>query len=103
MSEASTTQQETTLGVPPEPPAPARDDGGSRIPGQTIATPGPLIALIITCAFFASQSSRFLTGTNLSLVVQQVSVLGVLAIGQTLIILTAGIDLSCGTVMAFGS
>ena len=30
-------------------------------------------------------------------------VLGTLAIGQTLIILTAGIDLSCGTVMAFGS
>ena len=28
---------------------------------------------------------------------------GTLAIGQTLIILTAGIDLSCGTVMAFGS
>ena len=28
---------------------------------------------------------------------------GVLAIGQTLIILTAGIDLSCGTVMALGS
>ena len=30
-------------------------------------------------------------------------VIGTLAIGQTLIILTAGIDLSCGTVMAFGS
>ena len=30
-------------------------------------------------------------------------VIGTLAIGQTIIILTAGIDLSCGAVMAFGS
>jgi fructose transport system permease protein len=35
-------------------------------------------------------------------VLQQVMVVGVLAIGQTFVILTAGIDLSCGTVMAFG-
>jgi len=34
---------------------------------------------------------------------QQVMVVGVIAIGQTLIILTAGIDLSCGMVMALGS
>ena len=44
-----------------------------------------------------------MTGPNLSLVVQQSMVVGVLAIGQTLIILTAGIDLSCGAVMALGS
>ena len=40
---------------------------------------------------------------NFSLIIQQVMVVGTLAIGQTLIILTAGIDLSCGTVMALGS
>src|SRR6266536_224337 len=38
-----------------------------------------------------------------SLLVQQVMVVGTLAIGQTLVILTAGIDLSNGAVMAFGS
>jgi fructose transport system permease protein len=64
---------------------------------------GPWIALAVACIFFATQSDRFLTGENLSLVVQQVMVVGVLAIGQTLIILTAGIDLSCGMVMALGS
>jgi fructose transport system permease protein len=64
---------------------------------------GPLIALILACAYFATQSSRFLTGPNLSLVVQQSMVVGVLAIGQTLIILTAGIDLSCGAVMALST
>ena len=64
---------------------------------------GPFIALLLACAFFASQSDRFLTGGNLSLILQQVAVVGVIAIGQTLIVLTAGIDLSCGMVMAFGS
>ena len=63
---------------------------------------GPWIALAVTCLFFATQSERFLSGENLSLVLQQVMVVGVLAIGQTLIILTAGIDLSCGMVMALG-
>ncbi len=64
---------------------------------------GPLLALLMACAFFSTQTDRFLMGTNLSLVVQQVMVVGVLALGQTLIILTAGIDLSNGYIMAFGS
>ena len=64
---------------------------------------GPFIALLIACAFFATQSENFLTGANLSLILQQVMVVGVIAIGQTLIVLTAGIDLSCGMVMALGS
>ncbi|HEY8904494.1 MAG TPA: ABC transporter permease [Rhodoferax sp.] len=63
---------------------------------------GPWIALGVTCLFFTTQSSRFLSGGNLSLVLQQVMVVGVIAIGQSLIILTAGIDLSCGMVMALG-
>ena len=63
---------------------------------------GPWLALMLACTFFASQTDRFLTGENFSLVLQQVMVVGVLAIGQTLIILTAGIDLSCGMVMALG-
>jgi fructose transport system permease protein len=67
-----------------------------------LAAFGPLLALVAASLFFASQSDRFLTGANLSLVLQQVGVVGVLAIGQTLVILTAGIDLSCGTVMALG-
>lgn len=69
----------------------------------TLSTLGPLIALLVASAFFATQSNRFLTGGNLSLVVQQVMVVGTLAIGQTLVILTAGIDLSNGAVMAFGT
>src|SRR5713226_6569414 len=68
------------------------------------ATPGlgPLAALVLAGAFFSLKSDRFLQPQNLSLVLQQVMVVGVIAIGQTLIILTAGIDLSVGTVMALG-
>lgn len=64
---------------------------------------GPFIALLAACLFFATQTDRFLSGENFSLILQQVMVVGVIAIGQTLIILTAGIDLSCGMVMALGS
>jgi fructose transport system permease protein len=61
-----------------------------------------LVALVLTMAFFSFKSDRFLQTENLSLVMQQTMVVGVLAIGQTLVILTAGIDLSVGTVMALG-
>src|SRR6266508_1029222 len=50
-----------------------------------LSTVGPLIALLLAIAFFTARTDRFLTGTNLSLVVQQVMVVGTLAIGQTLV------------------
>jgi fructose transport system permease protein len=71
-------------------------------PTAVLANFGPLLALLLAGAFFSIRTDRFLSGPNLSLVLQQSMVVGVLAIGQTLIILTAGIDLSCGAVMALG-
>jgi len=68
----------------------------------TAPTVGPFLALVLTMAFFTLQTDRFFQAQNFSLVLQQVMVVGVLAIGQTLVILTAGIDLSVGTVMALG-
>jgi fructose transport system permease protein len=64
---------------------------------------GPIAALILASIFFTTQTDRFMTGTNWSLIVQQTMVVGTLAIGQTLIILTAGIDLSNGAIMALSS
>jgi fructose transport system permease protein len=64
---------------------------------------GPLAALVLATMFFATQSDRFLTGANFSLIIQQVMVVGTLAIGQTLVILTGGIDLSNGMIMALSS
>jgi fructose transport system permease protein len=69
----------------------------------TVPAVGPLLALLLACVYFSVRADRFLTGANLSLIVQQVMVVGALAVGQTLVILTAGIDLSNGAVMALGS
>jgi fructose transport system permease protein len=78
--------------------------GAWQLAGRVAATPtvGPLLALFLTGLYFSLKSDRFLSAENFSLILQQVMVVGVLAIGQTLVILTAGIDLSCGTVMGFG-
>ena len=64
---------------------------------------GPFAALAIAIIVFSTQSDKFLSGGNFSLVLQQVMVVGTLAIGQTLIILTAGIDLSCSWIMALAT
>lgn len=69
---------------------------------STLSSLGPLLALILAGLWFTTRTDRFLTGPNLSLVVQQSMVVGIMVIGQTIIILTAGIDLSCGAVMALG-
>jgi fructose transport system permease protein len=59
----------------------------------------PFLVLVVGLVTFAFASARFLQPSNLSLILQQVSIVGSLAIGQTLIILTAGIDLSVGAMM----
>src|SRR5258708_20624699 len=64
---------------------------------------GSFSALILCCVVFSLTTHNFLSGGNLSLVLQQVMVVGTLAIGQSIVILTAGIDLSNGPVMRFGS
>src|SRR5258707_14699271 len=66
-------------------------------------TIGPLVALLLACAFFSTQTPRFLTSSNFSFIFQQAVWVAVLAIGQTVIILTGGIDLACGAVMSLGA
>lgn len=63
----------------------------------------PLLVLIIACLVFGLANNRFLRPENLSIVLQQAAVVGALAVGQTLIILTAGIDLSVGAVMVLAT
>jgi fructose transport system permease protein len=64
---------------------------------------GPLIGLFLLVIFFTIKSPVFLTTGNVSQIFQQVMEVGTLAVGQTLIIITAGIDLSNGAIMVFGS
>jgi fructose transport system permease protein len=63
------------------------------------ATLGPLFVLLLAVVIFSITADRFLQPGNLSLIVQQVMVVGTLGIAQTLVILTAGIDLSVGAIM----
>jgi predicted ABC-type sugar transport system permease subunit len=56
---------------------------------------GPLAVLLLSIIAFSIISGRFLSAANLRLVLAQVTVIGVLALGQTLVILTAGAR-ACG-------
>src|SRR5918999_492967 len=66
-------------------------------------TLGPLFVLLLAVVYFGVTADRFLEPRNLSLIVQQVMVIGTLGIAQTLVILTAGIDLSVGAIMVLSS
>jgi fructose transport system permease protein len=90
------------------PAAQGFDDGrtesiGLRLQHILHANPtlGPLAVLVLAIIAFSIINQRFLTAPNLSLVLAQVTVIAVLALGQTLIILTAGIDLSVGAIAVF--
>ncbi len=63
----------------------------------------PLIVLVISLIVFGLVADNFLRPQALSLLVQQMAVVGALAAGQTVIILTAGIDLSIGMSMVLTS
>jgi fructose transport system permease protein len=63
----------------------------------------PLIVLVVAVIVFGIFADNFLRPQALSLLVQQVAVVAALAVGQTVIILTAGIDLSIGMAMVLSS
>jgi ribose/xylose/arabinose/galactoside ABC-type transport system permease subunit len=60
----------------------------------------PVFILILLAAYMSFANENFLSASNFVNIIRQSSVLGIIAIGQTLVILTAGIDLSVGSTMA---
>jgi ribose transport system permease protein len=62
---------------------------------------GTLLGLVIVTGVFAFLSPYFLTVSNLVNITQQTSINAIIAIGMTFVIITAGIDLSVGSIMAF--
>ncbi|MGH3647527.1 MAG: ABC transporter permease, partial [Micromonosporaceae bacterium] len=84
---------------------PRSDSLGLRLQHLLHAHPtlGPVAVLVLSIITFSALNPRFLAAANLSLVLAQVTVIAVLALGQTLIILTAGIDLSVGAIAVFSS
>eukprot|EP01037_Dinobryon_pediforme_P019270 gene19270-19663_t len=78
----------------------AREASGVDVFGF-VARFAPSIFLITLMIVFAVAEPRFLSSINLFNVMRQVSITGLLAIGMTFVILTAGIDLSIGSLVAF--
>ena len=61
---------------------------------------GMIVAFVLVCLVMWALTPHFLTPTNLLNVVRQSSIIGVMAVGVTFVILSGGIDLSVGSVMA---
>jgi len=59
-----------------------------------------ILILVLISVFFALSSENFLTVSNLLNISLQTSIIAIVAIGMTFVILTAGIDLSVGSIMA---
>jgi ribose transport system permease protein len=60
---------------------------------------GGLIVLLVAVGALTLASPEFLTGNNLANLARQVAIFGILAIGQLVVILTGGIDLSVGSIL----
>ncbi len=61
---------------------------------------GPLIGLLLLCLFLTFATDSFFSIRNFLNVLDQITVLGIMAVGMTFVILIGGIDLSVGSVMA---
>ncbi len=74
---------------------------------RRLSGPWPVLLLVFLAACLCSPIRRgdlvFLDPSNLTEIVRMVSVKGILAVGMTLVIITGGIDLSVGAILAFAS
>jgi ribose transport system permease protein len=61
---------------------------------------GPLIGLLLLCAFLSLATDSFLSFRNFLNIADQITVLGIMAVGMTFVILIGGIDLSVGSILA---
>jgi fructose transport system permease protein len=97
--------REAVVEPPPSPPGepapPARRANQFQSVLHAHPSLGPLIVLVVSAVVFDLLNSRMFALANLSIMLQEVAVIGLLALGQTVIILTAGIDLSVGAIMIF--
>ncbi|MCB2115217.1 MAG: ABC transporter permease [Rhodobacteraceae bacterium] len=84
-----------------------RDDTGAvkRLQHWLHQTPSavPMIVLVASVVLFALLSQNFFRATTMSTILQQIAIVGILGVAQTLVVLTAGIDLSVGAIAVFSS
>ena len=64
----------------------------------------PLVGLAAVCVLFAVlRFDTFVTRDNYAIIMQQTAVIGVAALGMTLVIIAGGVDLSVGSIIALGT
>jgi ribose transport system permease protein len=71
----------------------------TRKPLLLLLNNAPLLLFAVVVAVFGSQSGKFLEPQNLLNILVQSSAIGIVAIGMTFVLLTAGVDLSVGSLM----
>jgi ribose transport system permease protein len=76
---------------------------GGQIFKKILISGGPIIALLFLCIYLSFASPYFFTVGNLMNITRQSSINAILAIGQTMVIISAGIDLSVGAVLALSA
>src|SRR6201998_1071244 len=81
--------------------APVATSKGASWASWVVGVQGPLLGLILLCVIFTLTTNVFFSVRNALNVLDQVTVLGILAVGMTLVIIIGGIDLSVGSVLAF--
>ena len=68
--------------------------------GDSLTTVSLAVSFVVLCAFFASQTEFFLTQGNVDTIASTIAVVGITAIGMTLVLITGGVDISVGSVAA---
>ncbi len=85
--------------------------GAETAAGETLGAPGawamrillkggPIIALLLLAGYLSAASPYFRTTSNFMNILAQTSAVAILAVGQTLVIISGGIDLSVAAMMA---
>ena len=91
-----------TSGMPQAPTPAAAPPPGGTAPGFTEYL-GLVAVLILLVALFSFLSGHFFTRITFTTLANQIPALSVIAVGMTLVLIVAGIDLSVGSVMALGA
>jgi ribose transport system permease protein len=78
----------------------AEQSAAQRAFRSVLGSLGPVLGLLALCVFLSVSTHTFLTARNFLNILDQVTVLGIMAVGMTFVILIGGIDLSVGSVLA---
>ena len=92
----------SALGSSSHPATPATSaEAPHRVPWRDrLVAQVPLMSLLVLCVGFSLATNTFMSVRNLLNVIDQLTVLGIMALGMTAVIVTGGIDLSVGSVLA---